>query len=245
MSTKLDTEYLIKAERLTSFNIDTKDFESLERKSEIQHLFNKHFFPKFRLSKTIKQDVSKDKLNHLISLLKNEDVQMFKRMHNYNLSGIGPGEVTLFFLIDDAHLGGGSSAGIDLIIGSDKYEVKAVNISKEKMAKDFKLGGTFSLAPIIEGIKELQIQNNIKPTSEVCVSKIRKLREISPNRFKKIEKGYRALAYNNYFKNHEIIFINNSPSSKLGEIVGIKRVKKKDIFIERVTSGTVKPLVQL
>ena len=41
---ELNLDFLRKAERVTSFNIVTKDFESLNYKKEIQHLFNKHFF---------------------------------------------------------------------------------------------------------------------------------------------------------------------------------------------------------
>ena len=54
----LDTEFLKRAQKVTSFNLQTKDFESLKYKSEIQHLFHMHFFPKFDLDNTLKGDIT-------------------------------------------------------------------------------------------------------------------------------------------------------------------------------------------
>ena len=41
----LDTEFLKRAQKVTSFNLQTKDFESLKYKAEIQHLFNSELGP--------------------------------------------------------------------------------------------------------------------------------------------------------------------------------------------------------
>ena len=53
----LNTEFLKRAQKVTSFNLQTKDFESLQYKAEIQHLFHMHFFPDFDLDNTIKGDI--------------------------------------------------------------------------------------------------------------------------------------------------------------------------------------------
>jgi hypothetical protein len=37
-----------------------------------------------------------------------------------NLPGVGPGEATLYLLTQEGVLGGGSSAGVDLIVGNKK-----------------------------------------------------------------------------------------------------------------------------
>lgn len=240
----MDNEFIQNALRITSFNLSAKDFESLKHKKEIQYLFGVHFFPKFDLSKTIK-DIDKNKLNKLITELKSIDKVMFTKLHKYNLKGVGPGEVTLYFLVDDAHLGGGSSAGVDLIVGSNKYEIKSVDITGDgKYAKNFKVGGTFSLSSVVTGIQKLAKEAKLTTGSEISVVKIRTLREKYPLEFGRLEEEYKDLTYNNYFKAHDIIFMRNS-TSKIGDIAAIKRVKKEDIIIESVTSGTIKPFVKI
>ena len=69
------------------------------------------------------------------------------------------------------------------------------------------------------------------------------MRQMAPTDFKKIEDRYASVAAD-YFKGHEVIFINNS-GPNLGKIEAIMSVQKSDVMIERVTSGTVKPLVKL
>ena len=246
---ELDLDFLRKAERVTSFNIVTKDFESLAHKKEIQHLFNKHFFPGFDLSKTINR-VDKNALNKLIAELKAEDSRMFSKLHGYNLKGVGPGEATLFFLIDNAYLGGGSSAGVDLVVGSGKYEVKAVQTTKTidgTLAYDFKLGGTVRLDDITKRLVRLLEFRKIEGSkTEIKKSTIDKLRndDESSADFFSIEESYRKRAAE-YFKNHEVIFINNSKTGKMGNIEAVKKIKHTDILIERVTSGTIKPMVYI
>ena len=102
----LNTEFLKRAQKVTSFNLQTKDFESLQYKAEIQHLFHMHFFPDFDLDNTIKGDIKMDVANKLIKQLKSEDRTNFNKLHYYNLKGVGPGEATLYFLCDKAMLGG-------------------------------------------------------------------------------------------------------------------------------------------
>lgn len=241
----LDLEFIKRAEIVTSFNLVSADFTTLKYKKEIQFLFNKHFFPKFDLSKTV-SSVNKDTLNRLISQLRSLDPQKFANLHSYNLKGIGPGEATLFFLINNAHLGGGTSAGVDLIAGGKEYEIKAVKVSSDNLASDFKLGGTVPLSEVI--VKLVNLSNKYKlggTRTEISGSIVNNMRVKAPSEFKDIEDMYADIAYNNYFKNHEIIFINNSSGGKLGNIESIKKVTKKDVMIERLTSGTVKPKVQL
>ena len=50
---ELDATFLQRAQKVTSFNLTSKDFISLKYKKEIQHLFRTHFFPKFNLDNTI------------------------------------------------------------------------------------------------------------------------------------------------------------------------------------------------
>src|SRR6056300_1831074 len=90
----LDSAFLQRAQKITSFNLSPADFITLNHKSEIQYLFHTHFFPKFDLTKTLKGAPDVNKLNQLIRALKSENAANFSAMHNYNLKGVGPGETT-------------------------------------------------------------------------------------------------------------------------------------------------------
>ena len=241
----LDLDFLRRAEKITSFNLTTKDFESLKNKKEIQYLFKRHFFPAFDLGQTI-NGLDQNRLNSLISQLKSISSSNFKKLYTYPLKGVGPGEALLYFLINDGHLGGGSSAGVDLVVADKKYEIKAVSYSSNtKEAYNFKLGATFSLAGIIRGLQELKKRTG-GSGSEVNSGDIAKIRKSFPKELSDIENEYQRLAYHNYFKNHDIIFmLNTGPKAQIGNIIGVKRVGLSDIKLERVTSGTVKPRVKI
>lgn len=239
----LDLEFIRTAERVTSFNIAVSAFQNLNHKKEIQHLFNKHFFPSFDIDKTIK-NIEMRPLNLLIDELKRIDSNMFSKIHNYNLKGVGPGEVTLYFLVETCRLGGGSSAGVDVLDSVSKYEVKAVKLTPDRVASDFKLGGTAPLSGIIQDLNTIRERLKLGGTrTEMSGSIMADMRRMAPAEFNAIESRYSKIAYD-YFKGHDVIFINNSPS-KLGRIEAIKEVNLKDVSIERVTSGTVKPKIKL
>lgn len=241
----MDKTFISRATKITSFNLTAADFTSLKYKKEIQHLFNLYFFPKFDINKTA-SSFNENTINSLISVLKSEDRSMFEKLHNYNLKGVGPGEVTLFFLIDNAQLGGGSSAGVDVRIGAKGYEVKAVKVSRDKIASDFKLGGTVPLTDIIDELYKLNTKLKLPgKKTEMSGSIMDSMREKAPSDFKAIETKFKEIAYQSYFKNHEVIFINNGSGQDLGNIEAVKKISKAEIFIERVTSGTVKPKVKL
>jgi len=250
----LNTEFLKRAQKVTSFNLQTKDFESLQYKAEIQHLFHMHFFPDFDLDNTIKGDIKIDAANKLIKQLKSEDRTNFNKLHYYNLKGVGPGEATLYFLCDKAMLGGGASAGVDIIIAGKKYEVKAANYSKNtNTLTGFKLGGTVPLGDMVTKAVEMKNQMGLvtkgKGQNEVNTSQIDAIRKKFPADWKKIEVQYgRAAA--KYFGNTPVIFINNNGSGGRlttdgGEIVTIKKVGFDDIQIHTITQGTIKPRVKV
>src|SRR5210317_953527 len=242
MVDELDRNFIKRAMKVTSFNLSTKDFESLTNKKEIQYLFGTHFFPKFDFKFTL-NDVNMSKLNKAIEMLKSENRANFESLHKYNLKGVGPGEATLYFLINNGKLGGGSSAGVDLVVNGKGYEVKAVSVSSDRYASNFKLGATFSTSNLISELQALKKQTGMA-RSEVNGTDIKNIQRKIPGAFEKIEKKYQEVAYNNYFKNHEIIFIYNT-GPKTGSIASIKKVQKSDIQLERVTSGVIKPRVKL
>lgn len=242
----LNMVFINNALKVSAFNISPNEFTSLKYKKEIQYLFNMHFFPKFDITKTI-DVVDMGKLNTLITTLKNQNMDNFKKLHKYNLKGIGPGEVTLYFLINNAKLGGGGSAGLDLIVGSKGYEVKAVSVSNDgTMAYDFKLGGTIALDEFKTELNKLRVKLDVRGSAtEIAPNDLKAMKEKAPTEFNVIEQKFAKSAYDNYFSKHEVIFINNSKFSKIGDIAAIKTVKQNEIFLYHVTSGTIKPKVKL
>ena len=239
----MDLEFVRRAERVTSFNLNANDFTTLKFKKEIQHLFHKHFFPNFDLSKT-GRGINMNAINRLIDTLRSENREMLGKLHAYPLKGVGPGEATIFFLVDDAHLGGGSSAGLDIVTSTKGYEVKAVSVGRDGYATNFKLGGTFQIADLVKRAQDLKAAAGLGSGSEVNGGNIEDIKKKFPLEWAKLEEDFAERAYQNYFKNHEIIFIYNT-GPKLGNIAAVKQVKKSDIVFERVTSGTIKPKVKL
>ena len=94
----LDTEFLAKAQTLTSFNLKGSDFTSLKYKKEIQHLFHMKYFPKFDMDGTIKGQPTVGKVNSVLKELKRIDSTAFGKLHKYDIKGVGPGEAMLFFI---------------------------------------------------------------------------------------------------------------------------------------------------
>ena len=238
----MDKNFIKRALHVTSFNLSSSDFKDTRFKKEIQHIFNMHFFPKFDLKDTI-DSIDMNKINRLIDKLRSEDPVMLSKMHNYNLKGVGPGEVTLYFLVNSAHLGGGSSAGVDVIASNGEFEVKAVDVTASGYATNFKLGGTFILSDIVKDL--LDLKKKVGASGEgVNKSALDAIRRKYPNELKRIEEDFAQRAYDNYFKNHQIIFIKNS-TRDIGKVMAIKKVKKSDIMLDRLTSGVLKPNVKL
>jgi len=252
----LDAEFLRRAQKVTSFNLTSKDFTTLKYKKEIQHLIRTHFFPKFDLSKTISGKPTKKELNVLIKSLKRENISKFNALHNYPVSAIGPGEITLFFLLDDAHLGGGSSAAADIKIGSIDYEVKAGNFNEKQNAyKDFKLGGTvpmdrmvnaaFALRKIVDpnlkmGKRGKAEKNGVNGQQQAAIMKDRKL---AAKWKSQVEIPYRKVASSYLNKNPLILLINNTPKPLVGEVYHVGKVKPNKIFVDVITQGTIKPKI--
>lgn len=259
----LDNNFLNRAQKVTSFNLRTRDFESLQYKAEIQHLFNRHFFPKFDLNTTMKGQPKIRQLNAAIEKLKKENFLNYNRLHFYNLKGVGPGEATLYFLLDDAHLGGGGSAGVDLVCAGTKYEVKACLTSRDGTLSGFKLGGTAPVGPIVTKLVEYKEQLGFKTAgkgqNEVNGSQMAAIQKKFPREYAKLEAEYGRIA-GRYFGNIPVIFINNNSSNKVdpedsaektrqlgaasGNIVAIQKVLPQNIKMQVATQGTLKPKIK-
>lgn len=243
----LDFKFLSKAERVTSFNLIEKDFQSPKYQREIRFLYTKNFFPKFDQNLFV-NSLNKDKLNKAIDALRRESSTNFASLHNFRPGGLGPAEVMLYFLIDDAQLGGAGSGGVDLVVKGKQYEVKSVNVSQDGYIKDFKLGGTANLSGIINDAIKLKRQADPKATNkpgEINKTQQAMIAKMFPSEWKKIQDRYRKeAAY--YFGRTNIIFTRSKGNkSQMGTILNIGQISEKAIEIDTFTSGTIKPLIRI
>lgn len=235
---ELDSEFMTRAENNPSLNLTGSDFLP-KYKKEIQYLIKKHFFSEFDLSNTVNTTtINKEHVNRLVKLLKAQNSVNFERLFNFRPQGIGPGEALLYFLYDGVTLGGGSKAG-DILIGTKEYEVKSVLQKQNGEVYDFRLGSTVPLAELIE--KLLVLSGNAK---DVSTSQITALKAKFPEQMKKIEDQFAKLAYDVYFSKHDIIFFNNAGKNQ-GDVIAVTAVKAADIRIDRVTAGTIKPIIKI
>lgn len=242
----MDQDFIKRAEKPSTFNIPTTFFQTTEKKKEIQYLFKKHFFSMSDSESISTTIVNQENLNNVITNLKTKDIVSFKQMHNYKLTGIGPGEISLYVMVDTAKLGGPSSNGMDLEDDCGSYEIKSSCITKDgDYAYNFELGRGVYLNDI--SVELLEYKNHLglqDGKDDVNVAQLNVIRELLPKEYQKVENLYRERAYV-YFKDHKTIFINNSIYSPCGRIEAIKHVNFDDISIERLTRGTIKPKIKL
>ena len=97
--------------RITGINLMPVDVRTSDYKELIQTLYRQHFFKSFDSSMALSDtSITKTNCNRIIRLLKNDNIEQFKRIHNMPMSGIGPGEITMFLITQTGKLGGSSSA---------------------------------------------------------------------------------------------------------------------------------------
>jgi hypothetical protein len=240
----MSNTFIQRVTKITTLNFRPSDFTSLDYKSDVQFVINTFLFPEFKIVQL--NSVNINSLNSSIVKLKKENPNAFDSLFaSYNLKGLGPGEVLLYFLIKNAYLGGGTLSS-DLFVGSKGYEIKSVSVSSDRYAYNFKTGGTVPLSNIIEDLYMLALEVGLSDVSRVSISQgaIAKIRGKEPKKLAKIIEEYKEITYESYFKLHPFIFIRNETSNK-GRIEAVTNVKKDDIVLERVTSGVIKPRVKL
>ena len=258
----LDLDYINKCSVSNAFKIDTKDLQSLTFKSEIRFLITRKYFPELQTSDIFLPKITTAKeLNKSLSTIASLNPGAMLDLLQLNAgSGLGPGEALLYFLLDGVTIGGGSSAGVDVIDGGTKYELKAVKLRKnDMMLTDFKLGGTVDISGIQKKLMDLkkamlETLPNVKEGEKTGInndhikafqnSKVKKvIKERGLTNYEDLEKEFQELAYNEYFKAHPIIFMGSKDAnrSEFGRIFAIMDVQKEDIRMHQVTSSTIKP----
>lgn len=258
----LDLDYINKCSVSNAFKVDTKDLQSTEFKSEIRFLICRKYFPELQTSDIFLPKITTAKaLNLSLDIIESLNPKAMLELLQLNAgSGLGPGEALLYFLLDDVTIGGGSSAGVDVIDGGTKYELKAVKLRKnDMMLTDFKLGGTVDISGVQKKLMDLKKamletlpkvkegektginKDHIKAFKNPKVKKVIKERGLDD--YEKLEKEFQQIAYDNYFNAHPIIFMGSKGANKseYGRIFTIMNVKKEDIRMHQVTSSTIKP----
>jgi len=256
----LDVDFINNASRDNTFKLNASDFTSMKYKNEIRFLISKRWFPTLQMSDIFVDAMDFGKVNKALNTMHSLNTSGFMELLQEEPKGMGPGEVLLYFILDNAHLGGGDSAGVDIIDNGTAYEIKAVNRKGDGTLYNFKLGGTVKISGILSRImtlKEelLKFDPSIKEGEATGINN-KHLKGFSDRKFlKHIKKEnidtwddllieFQDVAYNSYFKNHPIIFVASKASNKkdIGRIYSILNVKQKQIGMS-VTSSTIKPSV--
>ena len=246
-----------------AFKINTKDYQTLDFKSEIRFLICRKYFPELQTSDIFLSKITTAKaLNKSLDIIQALSATAMNELLGLNKgSGLGPGEALLYFLLDNATIGGGNSAGVDIIDNGTKYELKAVKLrKKDMMLNDFKLGGTVDISDIqarLMRLKKAMLEEmpRVKEGEKVGINgqhieafKNKKVQDLIKSRedltsYEDLEKEFQEIAYNEYFKAHPIIFIGSQDTNtnETGRVYSIMNVQKKDIRIHQVTSSTIKP----
>ena len=247
-----------------AFTLKAKDLETTEYKNEIRFLIARRYFPGLDISGiTMDSVTTAAAMNKALNTLYNLNPKGYTELLEREISGLGPGELILFFLLDNATVGGGNSAGVDIIDNGTPYEVKAVNKTSDGKLVNFKLGGTVNISDVQSKILKLKaallkfdpsiaegektgINNDHMKGFEsdefIEYCKNMKIRDS----FKDLNDYFQKIAYNGYFKNHPIIFMGSKSASRAdkGRVYDIVQVTKKMVGIHKVTNGTIKPYVK-
>lgn len=246
---KLNHDFLHRAQRISSFNVKDKDFESLDLKAELQFLYASHIFPAFDWTKTLKGNtINVADLNRLIDKLRSESLTGFNELFKFTGTSFGPGEVLIYILHDNVRLAGGGEGG-DIRIGNKKIELKAC---QKKVSTNqywgFYLGGTFDISDIVSRLLALkkEVGTNRSKAGEVGRGDIDNMYKAAPDIMKKIDEDFAQISYDHYFSKYEMMFManQNGAGSKAGDIFGVKQVKPKDVTIDALTSQKIKPFIK-
>ena len=258
---ELQLDFINSRSESNSFKLTAKDLATLDYKKEIRFLITRKWFPDVVTSNIFLPKLTKAKaLNTSLSILEASNSKGFEELLQMQPSGIGPGEILLYFLLDKAIIGGGNSAGIDLIDDGTPYEIKAVSRrSSDGLLHNFKLGGTVNISNVQSKILKLKAEllkfdTKIKEGEKTGINNdhmkgfesrqfLKYCKDNNLETFSELNDEFQTIAYDGYFKNHPIIFMGSKSASKAdrGRVYDILTVTKKMVSIYKVTNGTIKP----
>jgi hypothetical protein len=254
---KLDMKFIADAEHCSSFNIRAKEFESLDNKEEIRHIITVNWFGGEAIPRYEK--FNRENFEKGIKYLRGKNSKSFEKLFYYKPLGMGPGEVLGYVLFDDVTCGGQGSKAVDLISGTDMYEMKGCVITQKSdfygsgpFISNFKMGGTKRVDELVtriykfkENIRD-QLPKKLQNYKEVGTSIFAWMKDIDPKEWKSIEKEFQKIAFD-YFESQNLIGIVTKPSSgvSIGDILIFGPIKKSNILLGNVTGGGFKPMIRL
>ena len=266
----LDLDFIARAEKVTSFNLDVKDFKKTTNKLDIQYLYAKNVL-NGNFDKTIsgKKDMSSTQniaqTNKIINNMKGSSnfEKVYREAVGTNASAFGPGELMFYLIFDEVTLGGSASGDIRGL--KQMYELKSANLTDGSYTNinfgtNVKAGFSDVAGDLVELAKELDVKDitrttmNTKPLQELKkAANTKENTELGfSKRYDEIIDKFVKTAKDNYIKNHSIIILRNDKGKP--DYANIKKVipsdisekdLKKILFIKNVTGGTMKPAIKL
>lgn len=271
MSSRIE-EYISRVLTQTSLNVTAEDLQTTEYKHVLRYLYVKHIlklktsqvprcfgrhtgikdeYITYTCVKTLGNPNTKDELNNKIRALKSVNNSMYLNVFNTRFPGIGPGELVLYLLVDDATLTSAGSGAGDINSGNKKYEIKAGEITGDKRyVKGFFTGRKAfpGIEDILKDLAKLAKDNNLEAsTYEIKSSVIKQLREKDPKRFLELEDAYAKAVSENYFNKPLLVLASkNSSQSEQGTVFAVKqKTLPSDIVLYEVTQNNVKPHIKI
>ena len=286
---KLDNSFLAKARRVTSFNLNTADFQSTDHKTEIQYLYATSILNKNKgtyFKDTIdSNDIDIAQTNDIINAMKKSSnfEAVYRESIGINASAFGPGELMFYLIYDKVTLAGATMSG-DIQGLKSPYELKSADydISRKSykninFGTDVKAGFDDVAKDLVSLAKDLNVKNiertkmnrgALQILEDTETKRFEKekstatviptfaagdfLKRLNENRYRIILDKFAKVAKEKYISNHAMVILNNKKgSSDYATIKGIIPSNtsldklKKMLSIDVVTSGTMKPFINL
>lgn len=165
---------------------------------------------------------------------------------------MGKGELLLYFIFDDAQLGGPTSP-IDLLkhdpqVGSVAFaEVKAAKRYADGRMHSFRLGSEAAAASYLltQGVHELLARKGQKFTADLGIEMHTEVKRSVMKKlwrdpdFQDLERRYYELLLSGVLGTHPVVFFDTAT----GMIVSFKRLKRENLQLERISGGQARLIV--
>lgn len=232
---------------------DTRD----TTKYTIQKVLQEAIFKAPIVNNEVISGFSVEDFNKRLSNLRSRHAVGLNRLFTTKPGDLGPGELLLYFLIDDYFIS--KNGDIDAKIGNTEYEVKAVLASNVETVQGgkatkyygFSTGGAskIKLTEVQGDLQRLKQQIETKTTSKndvVEVSDIKAFRQDPKLRdqFESLQATYSKEIYNRYFKGKNFIFLDNRVNRK-GNMLYVGEIKPEMIGIYRFSKNQIQPSITI
>lgn len=244
-----DIEYTKNIEGVKTLYIPGSDFigtQGTKNKRAIQYLFLKHYFPKIVKPKELLDDINSTKvqsLNSLITRLKRSP--RFDMVYGYKPSGIGPGEVLLYFLVTGSTLSGFKTG--DLKDKSNRsYEVKVGDPIGTEAIEDIRLANAKGLRETYNDLIKLQKKLGVVNTKEsIEKSIVQQLRDKGGNEFTLIENEFKDRVVEYFSNKQAVLMYGDKKKPNFATIAAIKTIRAQDVSLHRFTNGEFKAQINI